>query len=286
MAKSWAHSALCLGLVFISSCANNNFSPYSKLKGLRIVAIKAAQPELDLGGSTALETLVSWTDKDAQTLTHEAVACLDPGVSFGADATCEGSTSKQTLVASGSLVLTAPHFTDVVSLGTLNVASFLNSTVFASYPDSSRYNGVSILVVYKVSASDGTLVTASKSILVSDASKTTKNANPSIPALALDAATLSQFPTTKGTISATTVSNEASDAYVVKNSDGTLIPFKEELLLTWFLSEGSIKRTHTIGSDENTFTPEATDTAKPTKTLVVVVRDGRGGIDYLVRTTP
>lgn len=276
-------SFIGFALLLLNACANKDFSPYSKLKGLRIVAIKAAQPELDLGGSTTIEALVSWTDKEAQTLTHEAVACLDPGVSAGADATCEGSTTKQVLVSSTSLGLTTPHFTDVVPLGTLSVDAFLDATAFSAYSDSTRYNGVSILVVYKVIASDGTQATASKSVLVSESTKTSKNVNPSVSAIALDSNAISEFPTASGILSASTTSNEASDAYVVKNTDGTPLPFKEELLLTWFLSEGTIKRTHTLGAATNTFTVEPTESAKPAKSIVVVVRDGRGGIDYLVR---
>jgi len=275
--------------ILLSACADENFTPYRKLGSLRVLGMKAAQPELDLGQSTSLEAVVSFATLQDQTLTHEVTACLDPSLGSGADASCDGAPTNRVLLAPTALTLTAPHYTEVVSLPAVNVDDYLTAETFASFAESLRYNGLSILVVYRIVASDGQSVQSSKSIRVSEGTKTVKNQNPSIAALQLDQQVLSAFPALGGSLTLEVNANEPTSEYTVQSATGAVVTLQEELAVTWFVSEGDLKVTRSVAASNlssNEFTAAAEGEAKEAKTLVAVVRDGRGGSDVRVLKSP
>ena len=75
-------------LLCLTSCTKDNLPEFNKLDGLRILAFQAATPEVNPGMAVTLTPIIS--DIGATSLNFSASSCIDPGISFGADPSCDG----------------------------------------------------------------------------------------------------------------------------------------------------------------------------------------------------
>jgi hypothetical protein len=265
---------LILASIFLLSCQPDNLPKYVELGNLRILEIQVDTPEVNPGSTVTLTPYLSDMNS-VGALTFSWQACVDPGISFGAEATCEGNTTA-TAVTTGTVTGLNAGNTYTAAVGTLSVT--VPATILSLASTAAKYNGVAYLVIYKVTNTNGYSVTAVKRILATDPSKTTKNSNPVITQVLGDGAALGTM--TAGQKSYLSMSSPAAsqENYSVLNSDGSTTSATETLQTTWFYSDGSSQFYRTLGADTNLFSaPDPYPTTR-SSFIVAVLRDSRGGI--------
>jgi len=254
---------------------------YVQLGGLRVLALKATSAAGSFAEFSPGETgititpIVSDYQGGSRALSYEAVGCADPGVSAGSEPTCDGAADAVSL-ANGVVNITGAERTGEATTFTVNVPA----TIFANRSAIDQYNGVNYLVTYALTAADGTTVKSFKRLPVSLASKTTKNRNPSIASVLADGATLTALPSAAVEVGAA-FSAGSEESYDVMRSDLSLRSETEELITTWFITDGELKLFRTIGTGTTKFTPPTAAPADHTAQLVGIARDERGGVSFI-----
>jgi len=246
-----------------AGCSPNGLPEYTKLGGLRVLALISEPPEVSPGGTIVMTPLLSDlsdTGGVGRSLTYSALACADPGVGYGARASCASSTSKVEL-AQGTLNLAAPNYTGGGTPFNVTVPS----DVLERYSLAKQAAGIPYLVTYEIGAADGTRVQAFKRIIVSPSTQTPKKQNPSTPSILADGASLTALPSRQSEMT-------VSWAGTVDAS----------LTTTWFLSDGTFQRYRTSGADSLSYTPPTTVPTSHAVVIVIVVRDKNGGASYRV----
>jgi hypothetical protein len=255
---------------------------YTTLDSLRVLALKADKPEAHEGDTITITPYISDVNGASRALTYEAEVCLDPGTSYGAEPTCTGS-STQTIITSSA---TAAVPSGSAETGASTTFSFSVPTgLLTTVSSTTAYNGLSLLVIYKITAAT-TTVNSFRRILIVSSSKTSLNSNPG-STTTLDvlfngvaSSSLSSLPSGDQSLSLSYGSGD-TESYQVLNSDGTYTSKTEELTTTWFISDGAEKLDRSTNSSSITWSPPS---AEPTSHKVVVagvVRDGRGGIGFI-----
>jgi hypothetical protein len=72
----------------------------------------------------------------------------------------------------------------------------------------------------------------------------------------------------------------SSETYQVMQNDGSFLTRTEEMLNTWFVSDGEFDFSRTTGSTENLWTPPGSKPSNRGMVILVVTRDGRGGSTF------
>lgn len=266
--------------IFLSSCGESKLPKYTKLEDTRILALVASSPEVDAGATATITPIVS-DITETSSLSFEAKACLDPGVSVGADPTCEGSSSVVTLgtgtLNSGDMVV-GRLFTGAATA--FSVTAPASSIIFAQRSSQDQHNGVSYLVTYKITNSSGNSVQSFKRLIVS--TKSSKNQNPTVSQILSSGSALpSTLPlgqTLNLSLSFGAVTNEA---YPVLSSDGSSTTKTEDLTTTWFFTDGELKYFRTLNTDSNDFTTPSSAVTGRDSILLAITRDNRGGVSYV-----
>lgn len=279
MKKLLIGAALLLSL----SCTKDNFPKYVALGGLRVLAIvasnntspNAGKAEGNPGDSFTVTPYVSDVSNAGASLTYEAFGCVDPGVSYGAEATCTGNA---TAVSLGSGAVTGLSAGNVYTGPVGSVTVSIPSSILASRSTIDTYNGVNYLVTYTLTNSAGLSVKSFKRIPISDSSTgKVKNSNPSISRVLANGVILA----TLAAGSAVELSAEAAvgsnETYTYMTSSGATNSNTETLQATWFYTDGELKYYRTTSTDSTTYT--APDAYPPLRSsvIVTVLRDGRGG---------
>ncbi|MGK5087060.1 hypothetical protein WDW86_05840 [Bdellovibrionota bacterium FG-2] len=269
-------SIFCAAAVGLLGCAKNDLPDYNVLGGLRVLAMKAAAPEVAPGDTTTVTPVVSDIAGAGRELTYVAVGCPDPGVSLGAKPSCLGNPMRVEL-GGGSFTPTAPSFTQVAPAFTVAVPVALlemRSTL-------DQFNGVAYLMTYDISTSSGESVSAYKRLIVSDAvSRPVKNSNPTLSGVLAGGGGLTALPAAKTALKVDAALTSGVESYDVLTSSGGSKTLQETLITTWFLSDGTVNHFRTVGADEVSYTPPEVLPTAHSVVLVAVIRDGRGGEDY------
>ena len=154
------------------------------------------------------------------------------------------------------------------------------ATILAQRSAADQYNGVNYLVTYKLSAGSE-VVQSFRRILVSEATKTTKNNNPQTTAILANGVALTTLPAGAVGLSMSYTAGSL-ETYDSKKSDLSLVNSTESLATTWFRTDGELEFYRTVNSDTTTFTPPATAPSGRQALIVGVTRDDRGGVTVLV----
>lgn len=267
-------SLMVLALIS-TACMSDKLPKYSELSGLRILALVAATPEVDAGGSTTITPLVSDIN-ETTSLSYEATGCIPVTT---ADSSCSGN-STATSLASGTLstgdMTTAKAFTGSAAAFTVNVPAA--GVIYQTRSNQDQFNGVSYLVTYKLTNSRGGSVDSYRRIIVS--TRSPKNQNPILSDVLNNGAVFSStIPTSEIEIAPSFGAGQSETFQELSNS-GEYKTETEELITTWFASDGHFKYYRTLTSDKNLYTgPESAPTARDAF-IIAVTRDGRGGIGF------
>ncbi len=267
-----------LAAVGLLGCSKNDLPDYNVLGGLRVLAVKAASPELSPGDVTTVTPVVSDIAGAGRVLSYTATGCPDPGVGLGATPSCEGSPMSVTL-GTGTFVPTAPSFTQIAPSFTVTIPSELLDT--RSPLD--QFNGITYLITYDVRAVNGEMVSTFKRLIVSSAtSKPQKNLNPTLSGVLGAGAPLVALPATTTSLMVDGDLSASVQSYEVLIATGGSKTLLETLITTWFLSDGGLNHFRTVGGDVINFTPPDVLPTVHSVVLVAVMRDGRGGEDFWI----
>ena len=264
------------------SCTNQNLPKYNTLDQLRVLALVAQPPEVNPGDTVTITPIVSdLTETNA--LSYSSYSCLDNGISFGAVPTCNGNPSKITLsTGTISTLSLAKAFTGTADTITLTVPD--QSTILGLRSIAQQYNGIAYIFEYVLQNSRGEEVRAIKRIAVSYPNKVTKNTNPTISDFLLNGiSATSSLPLSTTLSTSLSFSGSPTENYSRMNSEGQLSTESEDLITTWFITDGKMKFQRTFGLEPNEYeTPSQSPSSKPVY-LIEVSRDGRGGTGYIIK---
>ena len=273
-------------LALATSCGESPFQKYQNLRGLRVLAIKASTPEVS---ESSLPTVVQLTPvisdfgSTGETIAITGSVCPDPGVSFGAEPTCANSPLKTDLtipsvtpaaVAFNSGLFGLPNLTGRIA----DIAVTLPSGLTTGRSTADRFNGIPILITLTFTAGNRT-EQAYKRLLISN--KSTVNANPTL--------TQTNANGTALTTSFTALEQQlgfigtGEGNYDFMRVDGTIETRTENLRATFFITDGSLKRARVAATETVEWTPPSSAPSGRPISLVTVVYDDRGGVDFSVR---
>lgn len=264
---------------FIFSCSKSTLPDFNKLETIRILAFQTNTPEVNPGATVTLTPIIS--DLSATTMSYSVRACLDPGISVGADPSCDNNSSTQVIASTTSL--TAPGAAEnwTGAADTVNVTVPASGVIFSGKTAAEKYNGVSYIVEYTLSDNLGNTTKAIKRIIVSDTAKTSKNSNPSISQIYGNGANLNSISAnTKYSVSSD-LSLSSAETYLTQLTDGSLTQSTENLAITWFITDGSTKYYRSTGVSSNEYTtPEQLPSTRSVY-LIAIARDDRGGLSFI-----
>lgn len=284
-------SGMHVGLIFIlaviaTTCGRDDMPKYQTLGDLRILAVLVDKPEANPGDAVTFTPVLSDLNGNGREIGYTVRACIDPGLAFGADPVCTNPDPQSLQTGTHSISAGADSaYTDVVSSFTLTMPDA--AVLFAGRTDADRYNGVIYLVQYDIRAANGPAINSFLRIFVSDATKAQKNLN---PAAAIDL-NGSRILDESATGSAITMPASAanfravsppgsSESYAVAQPDGSLLTRTEQMLHTWFVTDGEFDYNRTDNGTENKWSPPGARPSGRSAAIVVVTRDGRGGSAY------
>jgi hypothetical protein len=284
--------ALAAVLATGAGCSDNDLPDYVRLGGLRVLALKAEPPEVDPATNpTVIVTPLVSDLGNARNLAYVAQGCIDPGVGYGAEPSCEGRPDTVTLGSGSIASLDTPQKTFTGAATAISVP--LTAAIFSGRSSVDRHNGIAYLVTYLLTATDPasgaqSSVKAFKRIIAT--TRSPRNSNPVLSEIYVGAQTLSSyvaglsFPGGTGTQSGAELKPSldagASETYSVVNTQGTASARTEEATTTWFLSSGDIQRFRTTSTSANLWYPPKSRPTSHAMIFVVVTRDGRGGEDF------
>lgn len=273
-----------VGLVVCAStlagCSSNDLPVYIKLSTLRVLALKADKPESYPSDTVVVTPIISDVNGSGRALTYTAEACVDPGVSYGAEPTCTGNPTR-TILASGAAA-SAPS--GLAATGTTTSVSLtIPSTILVGRTSTEIFNGVNYLFYYKITAADGESVSAIKRLSVVASSKTSLNTNPGSTGTldilfnGVSSASLTSLPSSAQTLKLSFTSSD-QESYQYIKSDGTTVTRLEQLTTTWFISDGEDKTYRTVNDAESSWTPPGSAPSGRSSVVVGITRDDRGGV--------
>lgn len=267
-----------LSVLLLSGCMDNNLPKYDELTGLRVLALMASSPEVDAGGSTTITPIVS-DITETTALTYEAVGCLSV---TSADTGCTGNPTA-TALQNGTLntgdMTAARSFTG--SATAINVTVPATAVVFNQRSLQDQFNGVSYLVAYTIRNSRGDTVQSFRRILISTRPVSEKNQNPILnDVLANGVALTTTLPAGQEVSITPSFGATVAESYRVQTDSGSFRTETEELITTWFITDGSLKYYRSVDTAENKFkAPDALPTTRDAF-LIAITRDGRGGMAF------
>jgi hypothetical protein len=269
----------CAGLAaLLMSCNQPDFPKYAVLGTLRILTVVASTPEANPGDTVTFTPVLSDVDGQGRTINYSVQACIDPGVGVGVTPQCPSPDVSS--IQTGTLTIApgaSQTYTGPVSTFTLTMPAA--EAIFANRSAADQYNGVAYLVFYSISTTDGSRVDSFLRVNITSSAKTQKNQNPIITSVDLsDSPTTSiiSMPTTTLDFRVTSPASSA-ETYQTMRNDGSFVTHTEDLITTWFISDGEFDFTRTIGNSENAWGPPQPKPANRGIVMLVVTRDERGG---------
>jgi hypothetical protein len=269
--------------VMTSSCGKDDMPKYQSLGDLRILTVLVDKPEANPGDPVTFTPVLSDLHGNGRTINFSVQACIDPGLSYGADPVCTNPDPQS--IRNGSHIISAgtdSTYTDLVSSFTLTMPDQI--TMFAGRNEIDKENGVIYLVQYNIRIENGPAINSFLRVFVSNTAKTPKNQNPLIASVDLNDNPLSSATSS---IPMPGVSNfrvvsppSSSETYTVIQPDGSVLIHTEEMLNTWFVTDGEFDYSRTTGSAENKWSPPGAKPSGRNPVIVVVTRDGRGGSTF------
>lgn len=268
------------GALFVAGCSSDKMPKYQSLGGFRVLAIQATPPEVAPGNAVTLTALLSDIGGQGRKIRYTIEACPDPGISFGADASCTDFSQRTIITTSGEVDPTSPRFTTETAAA--------NFTVPASALDGKNaleiFNGVTYIVVFNFRTDDGISQKAIKRVTVTSAAKAVKNSNPVLTDLNQEeGSVLGSLPSATTTV-LPAISSSSNEIYSTLSGTGTLENATETLTTTWFTSDGSFSQTRTENLTKNSFNPPSVRPSGRSIVLVLVTRDSRGGESYIIKS--
>lgn len=262
-------------LLILSSCGDDDMKKYSKLSGLRILAIEADAPQINSAQDVLITPFLSYPEANDTILDVSFKVCIDPGIAYGAEVKCAtpiqtGSTTFNTNTLSTDFY-TGPM--DTITITTANlVAPF---TYLNNLSNTIQFNGIDIIVIFTITdqADSSKNIKTFKRISLSTKASGL-NTNQSFSAIQNDDANLTVFPSSIANLSIS--SPDVGQAYQVEGSNG-IANLTETMTVSWFSNVGEFKYSRTNKDESVEFDPQG----ETSGVFVAVYRDNRGGVKVI-----
>ncbi len=258
--------------VLLAGCNRADLGKYELLGDLRVVAMPCDLPEVSPGAAVVITPLISDVNGAGRPLTYSVEACIDPGLDLGAEPSCAGRPDRVTLFTDVPVTgLAGPNYTG--NGPAVNVAVPPTALVGRSARD--QHNGVAYFVFYTLKDTGGvTLLTSLKKILVS--TKTPKNTNPVLASLQVDGGTAAALPTKPAALTPV-FTGDPAESFANVDPNGVSENYVEEIVTSWFVTDGELEENRTGGTEAAIWTPPVTAPSGRTVQVIGVSRDRRGG---------
>lgn len=265
--------------VMLTACQKDNLPQFNRLEGLRILAFQTNTPEVSPGATVTLNPVIS--DIHATSLNYSISACLDPGLSYGANPTCEGSASKVVIAANAALTLPGSGESWTGLADSFSVSVPTDAIIFAGRTQAEMFNGVNYLVIYSLTNNLGEQITAIKRILVSESAKTSKNQNPVTSQIFADGVAMTGLSYGAKVALSTDLVFASAEAFTAKNAKLESFARTEKLVTTWFVTDGETKYYRSSGTDSNLFTQPDVSPVGRSFYMLAITHDDRGGVSLV-----
>ncbi len=267
---------LCLGFLILSSCGETEFKKIELLEGFRILAITTATPEVNPGDSVSdIQVFFSDPQGAGRLISGTTVSCLDPGIAFGAEVSCDHDPMSVAGIYNIDTALdddTPGLFTGLAS-ATASVT--VPATILLGRSATDQNNGVGYIIIFTFDVA-GQEVKAFKRILAS--TRSTKNLNPGNPTPStaeLNGGAMA-LPNTDDVFRVLSTTEENYD-YIT--TDNITENRTERFQVAWYISAGELNFAKSNVSENVKFIEETPPTSL---TVISVIRDERGGTETLL----
>jgi hypothetical protein len=268
--------------MFLFSCAEDNRPDFNKIESPRVVGLIADKPEANPNDVVTLTPIVS--DLAATTGLQDSVnTCIDAGIALGADPTCDNNPTKQIIHANRTLTLPGVSENWTGLADSFVVTTPLDILIFNQRSNQDKYNGISLIVEYILHSPSGVNIKSIKRIVITESSKTTKNLNPNFTDIFSDNVTMTNLPLNSTVALTSDLANTSAENYVVKDAQGSLKNFTEQLAITWFITDGSTKYYRSIVAQSNEYKGPTAAPSGRSAYIMAVARDNRGGLALIKR---
>jgi hypothetical protein len=261
---------LLLQFLLLISCGDDKLKKVETLNSFRVLAIESASPELtqSAGLSVTVRPYVSDINGNGRIINAVIDGCIDPGISLGAEVTCDENASKVSVNYSIN-TSTLPKLNS--GWGSYSAGLAIPDMIFTNKSNRDKYNGVPYIVIFNFTV-DGVIFKSFKRILIT--SRTSLNSNPALNGLLLNSSTLAK-PNLNDYLSATVSGVENYDFVLV---DGTVENRNETLTMAWYVSSGELDISKANASESVKY--KSNQSSSPLL-IVGVLRDERGGVSVL-----
>ncbi|MBA2403137.1 MAG: hypothetical protein H0V66_00075 [Bdellovibrionales bacterium] len=265
-------------LLLVAACGGTDFKKVEKLDQFRILAVVTTNPEVVPGAGVTLQLYVSDVAGGGRTISGTTMACIDPGISLGAEVNCDHDPS--------AVADTYDIDTTAGDMGSANLFTGLASdtlsvtvpvSILAGRTAREQINGMGYIVIFNFEV-EGRTISIFKRIIAS--SKVTLNTNPSGSAILLNGIPIGNAPDDEDILR---VTSNAPESYDFINVDGDLETRTEELQAAWFVTQGEVDKPK---SDVNENVKYLSNAATIPSVIVSIVRDERGGVEIVREVLP
>ncbi len=261
---------LICALFLFASCGDD-FRKVDALDRFRILTVIADNPEVAPGGTANLELFVSDPKGGGRIIAGTTVSCIDPGISVGADVSCDHDPARVTgtyTIDTTTADLTSNLFTGVSG----SLAVTVPATILQGLSSREEFNGVGYIVIFTFTVDSQTVSTFKRIVATT---RTTLNANPVGGVVQKNGGALGGSLQKEDKL---TISGAAAESYDVVNVDGTQETKTETLSVAWYITHGEFDRPKTRPAEETEYQDSPLSSQM---ILVSVIRDERGGVQVL-----
>lgn len=262
-----------------AACGGDDFKKIEELGEFRILAVvnTSATTEVAPGGNVTLQLFISDVKAGNRIINGTTVACIDPGIAFGAEVKCDHDPLAVTdtySIDTTTVDMTANLFTGLTA-DTLSVT--VPASIFLGRSARDQFNGVGYIVIFNFEV-DGRIITAFKRVLATN--RAALNTNPTGSAILLNGVAIGLDISKEDQLMVTSSSQETYD-YI--STEGPTETLSEEFQIAWFVSEGKFDKPKSGLAETVKYLG---DTPAVPSLIVAVVRDGRGGVEVVRKLVP
>lgn len=266
--------------LFSLACTKSELPKFNLLNSLRVIALTTPTPEVAAGDLVTITPVISDINS-AVGLTDSAYVCLDLGVAYGAQPTCQGNLTKITIHENRVLTLPGLGSSWTGDADTFNLTIPLNTVIFAGRSAQEQFNGVNYLVEYILKNTNGQEIRSFRRIIVS--TKSPKNLNPVITDIFSDGVTMTTLPLGSKVNLTSDLSMTSAESYQVQDFNNVITSTNENISVTWMITDGETKYFRSEVGTVNVYTgPDAAPVGRSAY-IFAVARDNRAGVTVLKR---
>ena len=264
-------------LLLAISCGGDRVKKVELLEEFRILAVVTPTPEVSSGDPATLQLFISDVKGGGRVIIGTTVACIDPGIAFGAKVSCDHDPSAQ--VGTYKIDTTTGDMTSNLYTGlaaaTLNVT--VPPTIFLGRDSRDQFNGVGFIVIFNFTV-DGRTVSTFKRITATN--RGAFNSNPNGSTILLNRSPIGSAPEDGDDLEATSSAPEMFDYQTI---EGVTETREEKLAVAWYVTQGELTKPKSNVGESTSYKGK-----KPTASsaVIAIIRDERGGVEIVRKYFP